>query len=72
MRSHRYDWYFRHSGHRRVWGLALGGLGALLIIKVLPMWIWPFGIGLWLLWAGLGPIVVGAGLIWVGWRLLAQ
>lgn len=51
-------------------GLALGG--ALLIFKVFPVWIWPLGLGLWLMWAGLGPIVVGGALIWLGWRLLSS
>lgn len=72
LRSPGYDGYFRPTGRRRLWGVGLGSLGGLLVIKVLPLWIWPFGIGLWLLWAGLGPLVVGAGLLWIGWRLLAR
>lgn len=70
MGSRRYNLNFRRGGPRRVWGVAAGAAGVLLIIKVLPLWIWPFGIGLWLLWAGLGPIVVGGLLVWIGWRLL--
>lgn len=71
MRSFRNGLYFRRNGRRRAWGLVAGAAGGLLIIKALPLWIWPFGIGLWLLWAGLGPVVVGGALIWVGWRLLS-
>lgn len=63
---------FRRSNKHRIWGVAAALAGGLIIIKVLPLLIWPFGIGLWLLWAGLGPIVVGGVLIWVGWRLLAD
>lgn len=63
---------FRRSNKHRIWGVAAALAGGLIIIKVLPLLIWPFGIGLWLLWAGLGPVVVGGVLIWVGWRLLAD
>ena len=63
---------FRRSNKHRICGVATVAAGGLIIIKVLPLWIWPFGIGLWLLWAGLGPIVVGGVLIWLGWRLLAD
>jgi hypothetical protein len=39
------------------------------VIKVLPLWMWPLGMGLWLVWAGLGPVVVGGAMVWAGWRL---
>jgi hypothetical protein len=71
MRSVRRGLNFGTNGPRRIWGMVAAGSGSLIIIKVLPLWIWPFGIVLWLLWAALGPIVVGGILIWVGWRLLA-
>ncbi|MDA8205992.1 MAG: hypothetical protein M0Z36_07975 [Thermaerobacter sp.] len=71
MRSLKNGFYFRRHGRNRAWGLAAGAAGGLLIIKTLPLLIWPFGIGLWLLWAGLGPIIVGGALIWIGWRLLS-
>ena len=70
MGSRRYGLDFRRGGPHRIWGVLAGGAGVFLIIKVLPLWIWPFGIGLWLLWAGLGPVVVGGLLLWIGWRLL--
>lgn len=71
MRQFRYGLRFRGGGSQKFWGIAAAIAGALLILKVLPLWIWPFGIGLWLLWAGLGPLVVGGALIWLGWRLLS-
>ncbi|MCL5116077.1 MAG: hypothetical protein M1272_02885 [Firmicutes bacterium] len=71
MRTFRYGLRFRSNGPKKIWGVVIAIAGALLILKVLPLWIWPFGIGLWLLWAGLGPIVVGGALIWVGWRILS-
>lgn len=57
---------------QRFIGVGLGLGGVLLIIKILPLWIWPLGVGLWLVWSGLGPIVIGAGLIWAGWHLVSQ
>ena len=49
----------------------MAAAGVLLVVKVLPFWIWPVGLGLWLVWAGLGPLVMGAVLVWVGVRLIA-
>ncbi len=43
-----------------------------MVIRVLPLWVWPVGMGLWLLWAGLGPLVVGGAMVWVGWRMLSS
>ncbi len=54
---------------RRIGGGGLAFGGAVLIFKAFPFWIWPFGIGLWLMWAGLAPVVAGTFLIWLGWRL---
>jgi hypothetical protein len=60
----------RRSSPGRKWaGVALAVGGGWLVVRVLPFWIWPVGMGLWLLWAGLGPLVVGGALVWVGWRL---
>lgn len=73
MRWRRSGLDFRRSRPKRlIWGGAAGIGGALLILKVLPLWIWPFGLGLWLVWAGLGPLAVGGALIWIGWRLLSS
>lgn len=71
MRSFRYGLRFRRRGPSKLWGVGIAIAGALLIFKVLPLWIWPFGVGLWLLWAGLGPLVIGGALIWAGWRILS-
>lgn len=70
MRTFRYTWMRRGSSAKKTWGIIFGLAGAVLIIKILPLWIWPFGIGLWLLWAGLGPLVAGGALIWIAWRML--
>lgn len=43
-----------------------------MVIRVLPLWVWPVGMGLWLLWAGLGPLVVGGAMVWAGWRMLSS
>ncbi|MGC8487269.1 MAG: hypothetical protein ACP5QO_03475 [Clostridia bacterium] len=51
-------------------GVGLAAAGVLLVVKVLPLWMWPVGLGLWLLWAGLGPLVMGAALVLVGVRLM--
>jgi hypothetical protein len=53
----------------RVLGAALAVGGGLLVIRILPFWIWPVGMGLWLVWAGLGPLLVGGVMVWLGWRL---
>lgn len=71
MRSLRYSWRYRRRSPMKWSGVAVAIGGALLILKVFPLWIWPFGIGLWLLWAGLGPLVMGGLLIWLGWRILS-
>ena len=73
MRLFRYGWRYRGPGRgpKKLGGVAVAAAGTLLILKVLPIWIWPFGVGLWLLWAGLGPLVIGGALIWVGWRMLS-
>jgi len=63
-------WPRRGSGPRWA-GVALVVAGGLLVIKVSPLWIWPLGMGLWLLWAGLGPLLVGGALVWLGYRMLA-
>ena len=60
----------QRAGHRWI-GVGLAAAGVLLVVKVLPLWIWPVGLGLWLLWAGLGPLVIGALLVLVGMRLIA-
>lgn len=67
----RYRRSWGRSRSKRLWGIPVAAMGAFIIFKVLPLWIWPFGIGLWLLWAGLGPLVMGGALIWIGWRLLS-
>ncbi|MCY0877905.1 MAG: hypothetical protein OWU84_03040 [Firmicutes bacterium] len=72
MRWRRYGLRISPESSRKIWGAAIAAGGGFLIIKVLPLWIWPFGIGLWLLWAGLGPLAVGGALIWMGWRLLRR
>ncbi|MCY0897708.1 MAG: hypothetical protein OWU33_02020 [Firmicutes bacterium] len=72
MRWRRYGLRIDARSSQKLWGIMIGAGGGFLIIKVLPLWIWPFGIGLWLVWAGLGPLAVGGALIWVGWRLLRR
>jgi hypothetical protein len=49
--------------------MAVGG--GYLVVHGFPVWIWPVGMGLWLLWAGLGPLLAGGVLVLWGWRLLA-
>lgn len=44
--------------------------GAFVAIKVVPLGLWPVGVGLWLVWAGIGPCLAAAALIWLGWRLI--
>jgi hypothetical protein len=50
-------------------GLALAG--SVIVIKVFPLWIWPVIVGLWIFLAGMVPVLVGMGLIWIGWRFLS-
>lgn len=69
MRPLRYSWR-RRPMSTKFGGAGVSLAGAVLIIKVLPFWIWPVGIGLWLVWSGLGPVVIGALLVWIGWRIL--
>ena len=61
----------RRGGRPKLVGAALMSGGALAVVKVGPLALWPVGMGLWLLWAGLGPVVVGGALVWAGYRLLA-
>jgi len=56
-------------GQRRVLAVACALAGALLVIRLLPVALWPLGVGLWLVWAGLGPVLVGSAMMWFGWRL---
>ncbi len=65
-------WPRRAAPAQRVLGVGLVAAGGFLVIRAFPLWMWPVGMGLWLLWAGLGPVVVGMGLAWVGWRLVRQ
>lgn len=50
-------------------GMVVGG--AVLIVKLMPLGLWPLGVGLWLVWAGMGPLIAGGFLIWLGWRMLS-
>jgi hypothetical protein len=52
MGARRMNIFFRKSG-----GVLLGVGGAVLIVKVLPLYLWP--------------LVLGALFIWVGWQLYA-
>lgn len=61
----------RRGGAPKLAGAGLVLAGGLLVLKVGPWALWPVGMGLWLLWAGLGPIVVGGVLVWAGYRMLA-
>lgn len=61
----------RRGGRPKLVGAGLMLGGALVVVKVGPLALWPVGMGLWLLWAGLGPVVVGGALVWAGYRLLA-
>ena len=61
----------RHGGAPKLAGAGLVLAGGLLVVKVGPLAMWPVGMGLWLLWAGLGPVVVGGALVWAGYRMLA-
>lgn len=65
-------WPRRASQRQRVVGAGLAVAGGFLVIRAFPLWMWPVGMGLWLLWAGLGPLLVGGGMVWLGWRLLRQ
>lgn len=67
----RRRWPHSRRGRRWLPGGALVLAGTLLIVKIFPLLIWPLGIGLWLLWAGLGPLFVGAFLIWLGWYIVS-
>lgn len=69
VRTIRYAWRRRRAS-ARLGGIGAATAGIMLILAVLPFWIWPVGIGLWLLWSGLGPVVIGVLLIWVGWKIL--
>ncbi len=61
----------RRGGPPKLVGAGLVVAGGLLVVKVGPLALWPVGMGLWLLWAGLGPVVVGGALVWAGYRMLA-
>jgi hypothetical protein len=63
--------YGRRGGGPKLLGGAMVLSGGLLVIKISPLWIWPLGMGLWLLWAGIGPLVVGGALVWAGYRMMA-
>jgi uncharacterized membrane protein len=54
---------------RRLVAAVCALVGGILVVRLLPVSLWPLGIGLWLVWAGLGPVLVGGAMIWVGWRL---
>ncbi len=72
MRPLRRGWITsRQRLYRRLMGVGVGLSGAVLIIKIFPLWLWPLGVGLWLVWSGLGPILIGAAMIWAGWRLVS-
>lgn len=57
---------------RRITGIGLALGGSVIVIKVFPLWIWPVVVGLWVFFAGLIPVAVGLGLIWLGWRLVSH
>lgn len=59
----------RRSPGQKIAGAGLAMGGAVLAIRIWPLWIWPLGMGLWLVWAGLGPLLIGGAMVWVGWRL---
>lgn len=59
------------SPARRLVGVGLGVGGLVLLVKILPLGVWPLGVGLWLVWSGLGPILVGGAMVWIGWRMLS-
>lgn len=61
----------RRGGQPKLVGAGLVLAGGLLVIKVWPWALWPLGMGLWLVWAGLGPILIGGVLVWAGYRMLA-
>lgn len=69
MRPIRGSWRARRQMPYKLGGAGLALVGGVLIVKILPVWIWPLGVGLWLMWAGLGPIMMGGLLIWLGYRL---
>ncbi|MCL6562132.1 MAG: hypothetical protein K6U87_03895 [Firmicutes bacterium] len=71
MRTIRYRWHRHGRGRVRLVGVALIVAGAIVLIKIVPLGLWPVGIGLWLVWAGLGPLLAAGALIWLGWRLIA-
>lgn len=66
-----WSWQRRRGGPPKVVGAGLLLAGGLLVVKVGPLALWPVGMGLWLLWAGLGPVLVGGALVWAGYRMLA-
>ena len=73
MRPLRKTWRSPRRTKTEHWiGVGIGIAGAVLVIKIVPLWIWPLGVGLWLVWSGLGPVIVGAAMIWIGWRLVSQ
>ncbi len=61
----------RRGGRPKIVGAGLVLAGGLLVIKVCPWALWPLGMGLWLVWAGLGPLLIGGVLVWAGYRMLA-
>ncbi|CAB1129176.1 protein of unknown function [Candidatus Hydrogenisulfobacillus filiaventi] len=58
-------------GRLRAVALVLALLALAGLLRLLPLFLWPLGIGLWLLWAALGPLVAVAALVWLIWRLFA-
>ncbi len=73
MRPLRLRWTTsRQRLYRRLIGMGVGLTGAILIVKIFPLWLWPLGVGLWLMWSGLGPILIGLAMIWAGWRLVSM
>lgn len=72
MRSLGRGWRLsRRPPAHRLLGIGLGAAGLLLLVKIVPLGVWPLGVGLWLVWSGLGPILVGGAMVWIGWRMLS-
>lgn len=71
MRTLGRSWRAGSSG-RKMAGIGLAIGGAWVVVRILPLWIWPVGLGLWLVWAGLGPLIVGGLMCWLGWRLFSE
>lgn len=57
---------------RRGLGIGMAIVSVDVVIRTLPWLIWPVGMGLWLFWAGLGPLALAGALVWVGWKISRQ